>query len=222
MRQGWVCTVALLLTVGVRVEAAGTGSACRLGGLTEDGQARHLARAAHLGILAALEDGGLPDAHRAPVAAAIVRESERQGLDPRLVVAVIHAESAFRPRAVSRVGARGLMQIMPSTGRWLLERQGRRLAHSAHLFEPELNVELGTAYLGQLVRRFGTLERALVAYNAGPAAATRILSEPERRQRFVAGYPRKVLREFERLKRRESAATDVPLQGPTVDGTPAS
>src|SRR5205823_8912473 len=97
----------------------------------------------------------------------------RNGLDPLLVAAVIEVESRFDPFAVSGVGACGLMQLMPPTAQWLLEKDDKdgRLKPS-HLFNPVLNIELGTAYLAQLMERFdGDLQQALIAYNAGPATA---------------------------------------------------
>jgi soluble lytic murein transglycosylase len=89
-------------------------------------------------------------------------------LDPLLVGALIMAESNWNPHAVSRVGARGLMQLMPETGRRLAERFGVAVASDDQLFEPTLNVRLGLAYLRELSRRFeGRLPLVLASYNAG-------------------------------------------------------
>jgi soluble lytic murein transglycosylase len=134
------------------------------------------------------------------LAIAIVREARRNELDPLLVVALIRAESSFNNYAVSGVGAMGLMQLMPDTGEYLLSRRGQKLGRRTNLFDHELNVELGAAYLAELIRRFGTLEHALVAYNAGPTAARKILGKPDARRRFLAGYPRKVVDELKRLR----------------------
>ena len=86
------------------------------------------------------------------------------GLPPALVKAVIAAESAFDSQAVSRKGAQGLMQLMPSTAASL---------GVANAFEPAQNVFGGTAYLRQMIQRYGDLSRALAAYNAGPTAVDR-------------------------------------------------
>lgn len=166
-------------------------------------EADYYVKAETLGVAGAVKASRLPAHAQRRVASAIVREAERNGVDPMLVVAVIRAESSFNSFAVSHVGALGLMQVMPDTGAWLMERQGRKLGPRHNLFDQELNIELGTAYLAELIERFGTPEKALVAYNAGPGAARKILAKPEIRKKFIAGYPTKVLGEFRKLKRQQ-------------------
>ena len=85
-------------------------------------------------------------------------------MQPALVKAVIAAESNFDPEAVSRKGARGLMQLMPATA----ERARRRGSVRA-----DDNVRGGTRYLRSMLDRYGDLTRALAAYNAGPTAVDR-------------------------------------------------
>jgi soluble lytic murein transglycosylase len=160
----------------------------------------YLARARRLGVLEAVRQSRLPERQQRRLAVAIVREAERNRLDPLLVVALIRCESGFDSYAKSPVGALGLMQVMPDTGKHLASQAGFELGRTSNLYDAETNVALGTAYLAELLRRFGTLEEALVAYNAGPSGARRILAQPEARRRFVAGYPRKVAEEFRRLK----------------------
>ncbi|HSP17952.1 MAG TPA: lytic transglycosylase domain-containing protein, partial [Myxococcaceae bacterium] len=139
---------------------------------------RWYATATALGIPEVLRRSTLTDRAQRRVAIAIVREAEANGLDPLLVVAVIRTESAFDAYAVSGVGAMGLMQMMPTTGTFLAQQRGTALKHRQTLFDVELNVELGTAYLASLLRDFGTAEAALVAYNGGPAFARRVLRNP--------------------------------------------
>jgi soluble lytic murein transglycosylase len=94
--------------------------------------------------------------------------SAQVGLDPALVAALICQESTFDPTAVSAVGARGLMQLMPRTGRELARANNVPFGANA-LHDPQSSLELGTHYLRQMVKAFGgRVERALAAYNAGP------------------------------------------------------
>jgi len=91
------------------------------------------------------------------------------GVDPALVAAVIQQESTFDPSAVSAVGAHGLMQLMPPTGRALARGAGVRRLTVAQLHDPAMGLKLGTRYLKEMIDRFGgKVERALAAYNAGP------------------------------------------------------
>jgi soluble lytic murein transglycosylase len=156
--------------------------------------------AEELGVVVAVQASRLPERQQRRLAMAIVREARRHGVDPLLVVALIRCESSFNNYAVSHVGAMGLMQVMPDTGAYLANKAGFKLQRHTNLFDSELNVELGTAYLAELISRFGSVEKALVAYNAGPTLAKKILSRKEKRERFLAGYPAKVMREFRRLK----------------------
>ena len=153
-----------------------------------------------LGVAAAVQASQLPERQQRRLAMAIVREARRNNLDPMLVVALIRCESSFNNYAVSHVGAMGLMQVMPDTGIYLADKAGFKLQRHTNLFDSELNVELGTAYLADLIGRFGSVEKALVAYNAGPTLARKILAKKDKRDRFMAGYPTKVMKEFRRLK----------------------
>lgn len=91
--------------------------------------------------------------------------AEKYQVDEALVRAVIHAESAYKPRAVSRAGAQGLMQLMPQTAKSL----GVTDSLDAHQ-----NIEGGTKYLAALLQRFsGDTKLATAAYNAGPGAVNR-------------------------------------------------
>src|SRR5205085_2807851 len=94
----------------------------------------------------------------------IDKYSKENGLDPFLVMGLIHQESFFDPKAKSAVGALGLMQLMPSTGKEL----AARLGTSANLTDAKTNLRLGTAHFKMLVNLFGgNTELAIAAYNAG-------------------------------------------------------
>jgi soluble lytic murein transglycosylase-like protein len=112
----------------------------------------------------------------------IDRYAREQGISPELVRAVIQAESAFNPRAISRKGAMGLMQLMPATARELGVRNP---------FHPEENIRAGVTYLARLLARYGqNLELALAAYNAGPSTVDRYDAVPPYRE--TRNYVRKV------------------------------
>ena len=91
-----------------------------------------------------------------------------ESVDPSLVAALILQESTFDAAALSRAGARGLMQVIPATGR-KLARDLRVPYRKAALHDPETSLDFGTRYLRQMSDRYeGQVERVLAAYNAGP------------------------------------------------------
>jgi soluble lytic murein transglycosylase len=103
--------------------------------------------------------------------------AKQNDLDPFLVAALIRQESEFNANAVSSRSARGLMQIEPGTGRELSRHLGLRPYSTARLFQPGVNLQLGSYYLKTIVASLnGHLEAALAAYNAGPARAHAWLS----------------------------------------------
>jgi len=113
----------------------------------------------------------------------LVREAaERHRVDPALVRAVIETESNWNPRAVSRKGAGGLMQLIPTTA----QRYGAN-----DLFNPEQNIDAGVRHLKSLLQRYnGNLDLALAAYNAGEGAVDRAGGIPHYRE--TKNYVQKV------------------------------
>jgi soluble lytic murein transglycosylase len=98
----------------------------------------------------------------------IERYSKDHEVDPYLVAALIRQESTFNAGIRSGAGARGLMQIMPHTGRNLARKHNRRY-QTRDLYNPEINIRYGTHYLQEVLERFGgRLDYALASYNAGP------------------------------------------------------
>ncbi len=105
---------------------------------------------------------------------AVETECAERGVDRDLFYSLIRQESLFEPRAVSWVGARGLSQIMPGTGRWIARELGMRGFRTSDLFDPETNIEFGVYYLSLQLEDFdGDEMRALAAYNGGPENVSR-------------------------------------------------
>lgn len=136
---------------------------------------------------------------RTHVAQAIAEESEKAGLDPLLVLALITVESEFQEDAESLVGAKGLMQIRPDTLYFMAEKEGLKLSRAELEADPSLNVRLGVRYLKAMKDRFkGNLDRGLMAYNAGPNRVAQALKV--RNTEPYQGYVRAVRRNFALLK----------------------
>lgn len=92
----------------------------------------------------------------------VVQASNLHGVPAGLIHAVIQKESGYNPAATSRKRARGLMQVTPDTGRFV------GVANSRRLYDPQTNINAGTAYLKYLMDNHGTVDEVLAAYNAGP------------------------------------------------------
>ncbi len=102
----------------------------------------------------------------------IVQESKNRNLDPYQVAGLIRQETIFTTRARSSAAAYGLMQVLVPTGRLTARKYGvGREITAESLFEPRLNIQLGTAYLRDQIDKFGRIEYVAAAYNAGPGRA---------------------------------------------------
>lgn len=103
----------------------------------------------------------------------IVQESRARSLDPFQVAGLIRQETIFNPRAKSSANAYGLMQVLVPTGKLTALKYGvDRTITADSLYEPRLNVQLGTAYLRDQIDKFGRIEYVAAAYNAGPIRVT--------------------------------------------------
>lgn len=102
--------------------------------------------------------------------AELVQEQARsQGVQPEWILGVMRRESAFNPGAQSHVKALGLMQLMPATAREVGNKLGMKVSGKDEILEPATNVQLGSAYLSSMLKRFdGDYAKATAAYNAGP------------------------------------------------------
>ena len=126
----------------------------------------------------------------ADVRGMLTHAGEQHDIDVELLASVVHAESDGRANAVSRAGAQGLMQLMPGTARNLGVKDS---------FQPDQNINGGTAYLDALLTRYhDNLALALAAYNAGPAAVDKYHGIPPYRE--TRAYVARVMTEFKRRK----------------------
>ena len=138
----------------------------------------------------------------------IHEKSVKYDVDPALVAAVIEQESRFQSGARSQVGARGLMQLMPRTGRWL----GAR-----NLYDPEQNVDAGVKYIKYLQQRFaGNLNKTIAAYNAGQGNVDRYGGVPPFLE--TQTYVKKVMRNYQkRHQQLDQYSNKAIAGGATVD-----
>jgi soluble lytic murein transglycosylase len=136
----------------------------------------------------------------------LIARARQNRLDPALVAAVIRQESSWNPRALSRAGARGLMQIMPSVGEAIARSKGYPIWDPALLFDPDVSLELGTSHLRAALSQYSSLPRALAAYNAGGSRVNRWsrragVSDPEL---FVERIPFVETRDYVRIVMRNA------------------
>ncbi len=131
----------------------------------------------------------------------LTREAERHRLDPALVAALVRQESNFEPRATSRAGARGLMQIMPAVGRQLASAEDYHTWDAELLYQPDVSLELGTAHLAGLLSGYAHVSHALAAYNAGSSRAKRWLEKAgtDDPEVFVERIPYRETRDYVRI-----------------------
>ena len=145
-----------------------------------------------------------PFAYRAVLEA----EARENDLDPFLVAALTRQESTFKATISSPVGARGLMQVMPATGEGLARAAGIGGWDPDLLFQPEINVHLGTRFLAAQMRAYnGNLPRVFSAYNAGPARVERWRKFPEAadQELWTERIPFSETRDYVRILRRNIA-----------------
>ncbi len=162
----------------------------------------------------------------------IISASRRYGMDPYFVAAIIREESQFKSEAVSPAGARGVMQVMPTTGEWIARNAGIAGFDRSRLFDPDTNIAVGTWYLSHLTKRFrGDLYRVSAAYNAGPEAVAgwSTASAPDDPVAFVESIPymetrsyvKRVLRNYGEYRRLYGGADSAPLPPVAPAASPA-
>ncbi|HVH13743.1 MAG TPA: transglycosylase SLT domain-containing protein, partial [Longimicrobium sp.] len=143
-----------------------------------------------------------------PYRGIIEGEARARGLDPAQVAAMIRQESSFNAEAVSGPGARGLMQVMPETGRGVAMGLGIRQWNADLLFNPEINVAMGTSFLAAQMRAYdGSLPSVYAAYNAGPGRIRTWSRFPEYRNEelFTERIPFTETRDYVKILTRNTA-----------------
>ncbi len=104
--------------------------------------------------------------------------SAKYDVDKALIASVINVESGYNENAISQKGARGLMQIMPSTAEWLSNKLGKEYSDEK-LLQADYNIELGGYYISYLIDKYQNVEVGLCAYNAGPQNVNNWLNNNE-------------------------------------------
>jgi soluble lytic murein transglycosylase-like protein len=185
---GALMVPAALLMAGERVQqravqhSALTSRMDVSGAVTAPGDERLIERERELVVASFAREFDIPQKLASEIhAAALVAD-----IAPRMAFGLVKAESSFRTKVVSPVGAVGLTQLMPSTAKWLVPGTSRR-----DLMEPGTNLRVGFTYLRKLIDDFdGDENLALLAYNRGPGTVSRLLArgaDPDN------GYADKVL-----------------------------
>lgn len=194
--------------------------------LSEAGAYHHALRLARLHFREGLERGGesVPPALwnvAYPTAyLPTIRVHAGSVVDPYLVAAIIREESQYDARAVSRVGAVGLMQVMPATAQAVAKKQGLPDVGRDDLFDQETNIRVGVRYVEQLLQQFsGNPVQAVAAYNAGPQIVTTWIAKNGHREpdEFVElipyqetrQYVKRVLRSYREYRRLDGGGCEV-------------
>ena len=140
---------------------------------------------------------------------AVRAHAARNDLDAALVAAVIYEESRFRPAARSKVGAIGLMQLLPVTAQTIADRTGGTSFRVEDLYDPDVNIRYGSWYLRHLLDKYGDERLALAAYNAGE---TRVDGWVQTRKGIAFSDVRAYVEKVERSKKiyRRAYGSDLP------------
>lgn len=109
----------------------------------------------------------------------IQKYADEYELDPYLVLSIMRCESSFVPKAVSKKGAIGLMQVMPDSGAWIAHKLGEEPFDESALYDPETNIRFACWYIRFLGNRFnGVTKHMIAAYNAGHGSVEKWLGDP--------------------------------------------
>lgn len=189
-RHGTLILIALLCGTIV-------GGFCNVGGVSSAGEKESAVVKERIFRYLKNRRAGLTDENVRKIAESVYHEARDYEIDYRLVLAVMKVESNFTSNAVSKRGARGLLQIKPSLARYIAEETGVPIKGPRCLEEPEKNIRIGVSHLSWLLERFENLKTALHAYNVGLGKVKPSSSDdngPDTR------FTRKVLAEYHLIK----------------------
>lgn len=152
-----------------------------------------------LQILQVIEDFqiGFSDEEKQQLANVIFSECKKYDYDPLFLMALILTESSFKRGQESSKGARGLMQIRPFVGRSLADKIGIDWEDSTTLFRPELNVQMGSLHLFEMILKFKDVRKAIVSYNLGETA---LRSKVRLKEPLPKSFINKVMDNYNMLK----------------------
>jgi soluble lytic murein transglycosylase len=171
-----------------------------------------------LDVIKDFSEGAMAEDEQSALANVIYEESRRFGYDPLIISAIIIAESDFRPDAQSKVGATGLMQVMPFVGKdlanevttkspdlWNGDRPMEWTGQET-LLDPVQNVRLGTLHLSRLILKFRSVREGIRAYNSGP---TNLVEQIRTGQDLPKRYVRRVMDQYEELKQKYGPRAEI-------------
>lgn len=150
----------------------------------------------------------------------IDRVSEELNMDKSLILAVIKTESGFDKSAVSSKRAMGLTQVIPETVLYVSQKYNIEVGVN-EIFEPYTNIRVGMLYLKNLIERFGSTERAILAYNAGPSVVKKWIDEGL--EKFGDNYDwvpyketRNYIKKIEKSRRGYEALLSIDYRAPEI------
>jgi len=152
-----------------------------------------------LQILQVIEDFqiGFTEEETHQLANVIHSECKKYDYDPLFLMSLIITESSFKRGQVSSKGAEGLMQIRPFVGKSLAGKMGVAWEESRTLFEPDVNIQLGSLHLFEMILKFGDVRKAVISYNLGETA---LRSRVRMNKPLPKFYFNKVMENYEMLK----------------------
>ena len=137
----------------------------------------------------------------------LINESNRAGIDPLFVAAIIQQESRFNAKAGGGHGELGRMQIRPQTARWMAKKAKVKFKSDRELFNPSVNIKIGVLYLSYLNKKFENVRHSTAAYNMGPRNVKRVIASQKQPQI----YHRHVFRHYRAFYKELSAQKEALL-----------